>query len=107
MAIYDRFGRLSHGSEVVAKDVLEYVVFEKHVANQYGGWRVHGKIIPDWAPTNFETSFRTVRVDPEQPSKSTSKKDDSSENVDKKKETEPSTSPDKVQQQGQSEVATA
>ncbi|ODN05012.1 putative 39S ribosomal protein L45, mitochondrial [Orchesella cincta] len=62
LAIYDRFGRLAHGSEVVAKDVLEYVVFEKHLANQYGEWRVHGKIIPEWAPTNFETSYRTFRM---------------------------------------------
>lgn len=50
LAIYDRFGRLMHGSEILAKDVLEYVVFEKHVSNQYGAWRVHDKIIPDWAP---------------------------------------------------------
>lgn len=38
------------GSDVVAKDVLEYVVFEKHIVNQYGIWRIHGKIIPDWMP---------------------------------------------------------
>ncbi|KAG0721860.1 putative 39S ribosomal protein L45, mitochondrial [Chionoecetes opilio] len=50
LAVYDRFGRLHHGSEVVARDVLEYVVFEKHVANTYGSWRVHDKIIPDWMP---------------------------------------------------------
>lgn len=62
LAIYDRFGRLAHGSEVIAKDVLEYVVFEKHLANQYGIWRIHGKIIPEWAPTNFETSHRTFRA---------------------------------------------
>ncbi|CAL8138142.1 unnamed protein product [Orchesella dallaii] len=62
LAIYDRFGRLAHGSEVIAKDVLEYVVFEKHLANQYGIWRIHGKIIPEWAPTNFETSYRTFRA---------------------------------------------
>lgn len=48
LAVYDRFGRLMHGSETVAKDVLEYVVFEKHLANVYGSWRLHGKIIPDW-----------------------------------------------------------
>lgn len=48
--MYDRFGRLVYGSEVVAKDVLEYVVFEKHVANLYGTWRIHEKIIPDWMP---------------------------------------------------------
>ncbi|XP_047511304.1 probable 39S ribosomal protein L45, mitochondrial [Pieris napi] len=50
LSVYDRFGRLLHGSEILAKDVLEYVVFEKHLSNVYGNWRVHGKIIPDWAP---------------------------------------------------------
>ncbi|XP_053969441.1 probable 39S ribosomal protein L45, mitochondrial [Anastrepha ludens] len=50
LAIYDRFGRLMHGSEIVAKDVLEYVVFEKHISNEYGQWRLHDKIIPDWLP---------------------------------------------------------
>ncbi len=44
LAVYDRFGRLMHGSPTVAKDVLEYVVFEKHLANVYGKWRVHGKV---------------------------------------------------------------
>ena len=37
-----------HGSPVVAKDVLEYVVFEKYLASFYGKWRMHAKIIPDW-----------------------------------------------------------
>ncbi|KAJ8875482.1 hypothetical protein PR048_023377 [Dryococelus australis] len=50
LAVYDRFGRLMQGSEMVAKDVLEYVVFEKHLANQYGLWKIHDKIIPDWLP---------------------------------------------------------
>jgi len=50
LAIYDRFGRLMQGSEIIAKDVLEYVVFEKHLANEYGTWRIHAKIIPDWLP---------------------------------------------------------
>jgi len=50
LAVYDRFGRLIHGGENVAKDVLEYVVFEKHLANVYGTWRLHAKIIPDWMP---------------------------------------------------------
>lgn len=35
---------------MLAKDVLEYVVFEKHLANTYGIWRIHEKIIPDWMP---------------------------------------------------------
>ncbi|KAF0309664.1 putative 39S ribosomal protein L45, mitochondrial [Amphibalanus amphitrite] len=50
LAIYDRFGRLMYGSEVVAKDVLEYVVFEKHLADEYGRWRIHSKVVPDWMP---------------------------------------------------------
>lgn len=49
LAIYDRFGRLMHGSEILAKDVLEYVVFEKNISNLYGEWRMHDKIIPTWA----------------------------------------------------------
>jgi len=46
LAIYDRFGRLIHGNPHVSKDVLEYVVFEKHLADTYGKWRLHSKIIP-------------------------------------------------------------
>lgn len=55
LAIYDRFGRLIHGSEILAKDLLEYVVFEKYIANEYGRWRIHGKIIPDWLPPREPT----------------------------------------------------
>lgn len=50
LAIYDRFGRLMYGQEDVPRDVLEYVVFEKHLVNPYGSWRMHGKITPPWAP---------------------------------------------------------
>ncbi|KFQ22201.1 hypothetical protein N331_05793, partial [Merops nubicus] len=50
LAIYDRFGRLMYGGEQVPKDVLEYVVFERYLANPYGTWRMHGKIVPEWAP---------------------------------------------------------
>lgn len=58
LAVYDRFGRLMHGSEIVMKDVLEYVVFEKHLSNQYGIWRIHGKIVPPWMPSR-EYASRT------------------------------------------------
>ncbi|CAL4078394.1 unnamed protein product, partial [Meganyctiphanes norvegica] len=64
LAIYDRFGRIQHGSEVVAKDVLEYVVFEKHIANTYGVWRIHDKIIPDWMPPRTPVR-NTYRVEEE------------------------------------------
>uniref|UniRef100_A0A8D0HG63 Large ribosomal subunit protein mL45 n=1 Tax=Sphenodon punctatus TaxID=8508 RepID=A0A8D0HG63_SPHPU len=50
LAIYDRFGRLMYGGEEVPKDVLEYVVFERQLPNPYGAWRLHGKIVPAWAP---------------------------------------------------------
>ncbi|CAL7938731.1 unnamed protein product [Xylocopa violacea] len=48
LCIYDRFGRPLLGSETVKKDVLDYVVFEKHLSDSYGVWRIQGKIIPDW-----------------------------------------------------------
>lgn len=54
-----------HGSEIIAKDVLEYVVFEKHISNEYGKWRIHEKIIPDWMPPR-EPAPRTF-VKPEEP----------------------------------------
>lgn len=59
LAVYDRFGRLMHGSEIVAKDVLEYVVFEKHLSNVYGTWRMHSKIVPDWMPER-PPAFKTL-----------------------------------------------
>lgn len=68
LAIYDRFGRLMHGSEIIAKDVLEYVVFEKNISNMYGEWRMHDKIIPTWAepkqPSN--TTYRYVEPNVEE-----------------------------------------
>lgn len=60
LAIYDRFGRLMFGNENVAKDVLEYVVFEKHVVDYYGKWKVHAKVIPSWLPPP-EPVLRTYR----------------------------------------------
>ncbi|XP_059612019.1 large ribosomal subunit protein mL45 [Phlebotomus argentipes] len=62
LAIYDRFGRLLHGSEILAKDVLEYVVFERHMANEYGKWRLHEKIVPEWVPAK-EPGPITYRID--------------------------------------------
>lgn len=73
LAIYDRFGRLMHGSETLAKDVLEYVVFEKHISNEYGQWRLHDKIVPDWlpprqpAPKTYRLIEEVVEPEPESP----------------------------------------
>ncbi|NXE84636.1 RM45 protein, partial [Cochlearius cochlearius] len=61
LAIYDRFGRLMYGGEELPKDVLEYVVFEKHLVNLYGTWRMHGKIVPEWAPPK-EPIIKTVMI---------------------------------------------
>lgn len=61
LAIYDRFGRLMFGSADLVKDVLEYVVFEKHIVNIYGKWRVHDKVLPDWRPSHLTEAVKTVK----------------------------------------------
>ncbi|KAM9254975.1 large ribosomal subunit protein mL45 [Cariama cristata] len=61
LAIYDRFGRLMYGGEQVPKDVLEYVVFERYLVNPYGTWRMHGKIVPEWAPPK-DPIVKTVMI---------------------------------------------
>ncbi|KAK8780492.1 hypothetical protein V5799_018166 [Amblyomma americanum] len=65
LAVYDRFGRLMHGSEAMIKDVLEYVVFEKHISDIYGTWRVHSKIIPEWQPPKEPMIKTFVKQKPE------------------------------------------
>lgn len=69
LAIYDRFGRLMHGSEILAKDVLEYVVFEKNISNLYGEWRMHDKIVPSWAEPKqpSPTTYRYIEPVEEEP----------------------------------------
>ncbi|XP_023562706.1 39S ribosomal protein L45, mitochondrial isoform X2 [Octodon degus] len=66
LAIYDRFGRLMYGQEDVPKDVLEYVVFERHLTDPYGGWRMHAKIVPLWAPPK-QPILKTVMIPGPQP----------------------------------------
>ncbi|XP_076584269.1 large ribosomal subunit protein mL45 [Chaetodon auriga] len=61
LAIYDRFGRLMLGNEEQPKDVLEYVVMERHLINPYGQWRLHGKIVPSWAPAK-DPVIKTVMI---------------------------------------------
>ncbi|XP_029284224.1 large ribosomal subunit protein mL45 [Cottoperca gobio] len=61
LAIYDRFGRLMLGTEEQPKDVLEYLVLERHVVNPYGRWRLHGKIVPSWAPAK-DPIIKTVLI---------------------------------------------
>lgn len=66
LCIYDRFGRVLMGSETVKKDVLDFVVFENHLSNVYGSWRIHGKIIPTWMKPD-EVSTKTFILPKEEP----------------------------------------
>ncbi|RWS24958.1 putative 39S ribosomal protein L45-like protein [Leptotrombidium deliense] len=68
LAVYDRFGRLMHGSEHVVKDVLEYVVFERQLSSEHGQWRLHKKIIPDWLPPR-PPILKTFKVEDVHPDK--------------------------------------
>lgn len=67
LAVYDRFGFLMFGNENVVKDVLEYVVFEKHISNTYGQWRIHSKIIPEWMPPRQPINKTYVKPPPPPP----------------------------------------
>lgn len=50
LAVYDRHGRLVHGSPSDVKEVIEYIVFEKHASDEFGVWRMHGKISSNMDP---------------------------------------------------------
>jgi len=60
MILYDRFGRLMYGSEEYARDILDYIVFEKQLSMEHGRWRIHAKIMPDWMPAQQDI-LRTLR----------------------------------------------
>lgn len=62
MAVYDRFGRLIFGSNTVPKDTLDYVVFEKHISDTDGRWRIHGKIQPSWSQHSDKIVQRTINI---------------------------------------------
>lgn len=46
MAITDLHGRRVKGDMKKPKTVTDYVVFERHLTNPYGQWKVVGKISP-------------------------------------------------------------
>lgn len=68
LAVYDRFGRLIYGSEILAKDVLEYAVFEKQLSDEYGTWRLHGKVIPNDRIRMAEHTFVASKEQPQESS---------------------------------------
>lgn len=51
LAVFDRHGRLSNGSPTEVREVLEYLVFEKLLSDEYGLWRVHDRIRPSRQPS--------------------------------------------------------
>ncbi|XP_055998521.1 39S ribosomal protein L45, mitochondrial-like isoform X2 [Ostrea edulis] len=53
LAIYNRFGKLIYGDRDRPRYVLEYVLFEKHVSDTEGKWRIAGKITPEWKKKGF------------------------------------------------------
>ena len=52
MAIKDKHGRHITGSDKEIKEVVDYVVFERHLTNNYGVWKVCGKLHPLPQKTN-------------------------------------------------------
>ena len=65
-----------HGSDAVPKDCLEFVVFEKHLSDTLGRWRLHGKIDVPWLSTQ-NTIVKTSKDNQE----SKENKDDEKESV--------------------------
>ncbi|CAJ0596763.1 unnamed protein product [Cylicocyclus nassatus] len=57
LAVYDRFGHLILGSETEPREVIEYVVFENHIAVVDGMWRLHDKVYPRWIPPKQGTNL--------------------------------------------------
>lgn len=62
LEIYDRHGRLVHGSPRDVKEVLEYIVFEKYLANEYGSWRIHDRIRPGEDESHFSQQVSKTYV---------------------------------------------
>ena len=59
VAIKDKYGRHITGSDKEAKQVTDYVVFERHITNRYGTWRVCGKLHP--LPRKKDTGKQLAR----------------------------------------------
>lgn len=63
LAVYDRHGRLVHGSPTDVREVFEYIVYEKFLADEYGRWRLHGRIRPPEMSRPFSQQVsKTFRV---------------------------------------------
>lgn len=49
LAIYDRHGRLTNGSPTEIREVVEYLVYEKLLSDEYGLWRIHDRLVKPYA----------------------------------------------------------
>lgn len=56
MAVYDKAGRLLRGHPAVPKDVVDYVVLERHIVSPNSSWRVAGKLPPNTLYHNAKRS---------------------------------------------------
>ncbi|KAG7232465.1 hypothetical protein INR49_008829, partial [Caranx melampygus] len=50
-----------YGQVTVRMHSKQYLVIERHLVNPYGRWRLHGKIVPSWAPAK-DPVIKTVMV---------------------------------------------
>lgn len=62
MAIKDKHGRHITGSDKEVKEVVDYVVFERHLTSKYGVWKVCGKLHP--LPQRTNTGKQLARTVP-------------------------------------------
>ena len=62
MAIKDKHGRHITGSDKEVKECIDYVVFERHLTNRYGVWKVCGKLHP--FPQRTNTGKHLARTAP-------------------------------------------
>lgn len=63
LAVTDQHGRRLKGDKQKSKEVIEYVVFERHLVNPYGQWKIVGKVIP---PQQIPNSQITAPSQPAQ-----------------------------------------
>lgn len=47
LAVYDKVGRLLRGHPAEPRDVVDYVVLERHIVSPNSSWRVAGKLPPN------------------------------------------------------------
>ncbi|CAJ0937106.1 unnamed protein product, partial [Mesorhabditis belari] len=93
LALYDRFGKLILGSETQPREVVEYVVFENHIAVVDGTWRLHDKVYPRWIkpkqPVVNTALLEEVQDEKSRPSRSTPVQLRIADNIEREKKAKP------------------